>query len=158
MVALPFSQHQISVKKPFSNNKYTKEPKTLGEHLRNKRIELRLLQKDVALLFKVGEDCITNWENGRAIPQIQFYPYIISFLGFNPFISDTSTLGGKIKQYRYEHGLSHKALGKLLNVDATTVGAWEAEECNPHSETLKKIEKLFGTINSDVYNFFFIWR
>ena len=103
---------------------------------------MRLFQKDVALIFKVSEDCITNWENGRAIPQIQYYPVIISFLGFNPFSSDTSTLGGRIMQYRYEHGLSHKAFGKLLGVHASTVGSWEAGEFEPHSKTHKKIEKL----------------
>jgi DNA-binding transcriptional regulator YiaG len=148
---LPFSRHQISVKKPFSNKKYKKEPKTLGEHLRNKRIEMNLFQREVALLFGVSEDCVTYWENGRAQPFIKYYPAIISFLGFNPFLTTEpntpTSLGGRIKRYRCEHGLSHKKLGKLLGVHASTVGSWEKGEFEPYKMTLKKIEKLLSNIS-----------
>jgi DNA-binding XRE family transcriptional regulator len=145
-VALPFSEHRKTVKRTPFGDKYVKEPKTLGEHLRNRRIEKHLLQKDVAKSFNVSEDCVTYWENDRSKPQVQFYPKIISFLGFNPFMVDVSTLGGKIKAYRYKEGLSHKTLGKLLDVDASTVGSWESGVSKPHFETLKKIGKLISTL------------
>lgn len=105
-------------------------------------MEVGLFQKDVAKMFRVSEETITNWENGRSIPQIQFYPVIVSFLGFSPFRIDTSSLGGRIKAYRYEHGLSHKKLGKLLGVDASTVASWELGEFKPHDKYTKKLEKL----------------
>ena len=88
-------------------------------------MDRNLLQKDVAEIIAVSEDCITNWENGRSEPQIQFMSYIIEFLGYIPIEIDTSTFAGKIKKYRIKNGLSHKKMGKLLGVDASTVGAWE---------------------------------
>lgn len=83
------------------------------------------MQKEVGKLIGVSEDCITYWENGRSEPQIQFMPKIIEFLGYMPIEIDTSTIGGKIKANRMRHGLSYKKMGELLNVDASTIGAWE---------------------------------
>ena len=54
--------------------------------------------------------------------------------------------GGRIKQYRYEHGLNHKALGELLGVNASTIGSWEADEFEPHRKMLKKIKKMLYAI------------
>lgn len=101
------------------------------------------MQKEVAKLIGVSEDCITYWENGRSEPQIQFMPYIIEFLGYIPIEVDTSTAGGKIKAYRIMHGLSHKKMGKLFEVDATTIGAWEAEKYKPSRSNLLKCHDRF---------------
>ena len=144
--ALPISELHATVKRQPYGDKYVNDPKTLGEHLRNRRMKMHLFQKDLAELFNVSEDCVTYWENGRSKPQVQFYPKIMSFLGFNPFFVDISTLGGRIRQYRYEHGLSHKTLGNLLDVDASTVGSWEKEESKPDNEKKKRIEKLIINI------------
>ncbi len=93
-----------------------------------------LLQKEVAKIVGVSEDCITYWENGRSEPQIQFMPYIIEFLGYMPIELNTSTLGGKIKAYRIKHGLSHKRMGKILGVDGSTIGVWETKNTVGHNK------------------------
>ena len=102
-------------------------------------MQLRLLQADVAKIFDVCEDSITGWENGRSVPQIQYYPKLIEFLGYNPFPVETETLGGRIKKYRIEQGLSHKKLGEKIGVDASTVGAWEENEHMPNNAKRKKL-------------------
>jgi len=33
-------------------------PQTLGEHIRMRRMELRLFQRDIAAILNVSEDCI----------------------------------------------------------------------------------------------------
>lgn len=60
-------------------------PKTIGDKIRNRRIELNLFQKEVAQIMGVSEDCITYWENDRSIPQKRYSKKIIGFLGYNPF-------------------------------------------------------------------------
>lgn len=60
-------------------------PKTIGDLIRNRRIELNLFQKEVAEIIGVSEDCITYWENERSIPQKRHLSKITSFLGYNPF-------------------------------------------------------------------------
>jgi DNA-binding XRE family transcriptional regulator len=51
---------------------YPADPGTIGEHLKRKRMDSKLLQKDVAKIFGVTEDCIINWEKDRSIPPVQF--------------------------------------------------------------------------------------
>lgn len=106
----------------------------------------KLLQKDVAQAIGVVEDSITYWENGRSEPQIQFMPYIIAFLGYMPIEVDTSTLGGKIKEYRIKQGLSYKKLGKLLGVNASTVGAWENSSSRPQARMQKLLLKIIASV------------
>jgi transcriptional regulator with XRE-family HTH domain len=119
-------------------------PKSIGEHLKKRRLQLRLLQADVAKLLNVCEDTVTGWENDRYTPQISHYPKIIEFLGYNPFPIDESMLGGRMKKYRIEQGLSHKKLGEKIGVDASTIGAWENNEHMPNRAKQKKLEQLFN--------------
>ncbi|MFK5925465.1 MAG: helix-turn-helix transcriptional regulator [Desulfuromusa sp.] len=46
---------------------FTHEPVTLGDHLRQRRIELGLYQKDVAAKLGVTTSTVWNWEYGWAI-------------------------------------------------------------------------------------------
>ena len=105
-------------------------------------MQLKLFQSDVAKIFDVCEDSITGWENGRSVPQIQYYPKLIEFLGYNPFPVETETLGGRIKKYRIEHGLSHKKLGEKIGVDASTIGAWEENEHVPNIKIFSSLEEI----------------
>ncbi len=146
MVVLAFWNVEFSFKNPFYR-RFDKEVKSIGDHIRKRRIELGLFQKDVALKLKVGEDAVTYWENNRAKPMVHHMPLIISFLGYNPLIIEKETLGGKVKFYRYLNGLSHKKFGKLLRVDASTVASWEKNESLPHPSTMKRIEKYLMTIS-----------
>lgn len=47
---------------------------TIGDHMRRKRLGLKMLQRDVAL--KIGVD--------NSKPDIEFLPAIITFVGYNP--------------------------------------------------------------------------
>jgi len=60
--------------------KYINDPVSLGEKIRNKRLELGWLQKELAIFIGVCEDSITGWENNRARPQKQSIPEISVFL------------------------------------------------------------------------------
>jgi len=109
-------------------------------------MELKLLQKDVSIICRVTEDCITNWEKNRSFPQVQFFPQIIQFLGYLPFEVDSSTLSGKLKAYRYMNGFSQKQMGKILKVDGGTICSWELGENKPHKEMLKKLDAMLHGI------------
>jgi len=104
---------------------YPQKPASIGEHIKKKRMDLKLFQSDVAKIFDVSTDCVTYWENNRSSPQIIFYPKIIEFLGYNPLNFDETNISGCIKAYRYRNGITSKMFGKLLNVDPSTVTEWE---------------------------------
>ena len=105
---------------------------------------MNLLQKDVARIINVTEDCITLWEKNHSIPQIKNFPQIIKFLGYCPVKFDETTLAGQIRAYRWRNGLSNKKLGKLLNVDGSTILAWENETSFPKQAYLQKLKILLS--------------
>lgn len=87
----------------------------------------------------VTEESITNWEVNRHEPQIEYYPKIIDFLGYFPFDIDTSTLGGKIKRYRYMKGVAQEQLAKELGVNESTVFHYEKNNKKPLRKTMAKL-------------------
>ena len=120
MVVSTFLRQTKKVRKP-RIHEYSLFPQTVGEHIRKVRIERDLLQLDVARLIGVSDESIYYWENGRSVPQVQFYPAIIAFLGFYPFTHDTRTIAGKLQQLINCNGWTHAACAKALEIDAGTV-------------------------------------
>lgn len=45
---------------------------TIGDHLRKRRLDLGLLQREVTERLGVGEATVTNWELNRTIPALRF--------------------------------------------------------------------------------------
>lgn len=119
-------------------------PQSVGEKIRNRRLELQLFQKDVAKIIGVTEDTITNWENNRSEPDISYFPAIINFLGYMPFSIDTSSLAGKINEYRYLNGMSQETLAKELGINESTVYHYEKGVHFLTDRTLRKIEKILN--------------
>ena len=117
-------------------------PHTIGEKIRNRRLELRLLQKDVADIIGICEGTVTYWENDRVEPQTKHYPKLIKFLGYVPFEIDATTTGGKIKMYRFLNGLSQEDLAKELGINESTVFHYENGRHLPQPQTLKKMKHI----------------
>ena len=59
---------------------YPYNPTTLGERIRQHRMDLHLLQREVAKFIDVDETTIYNWENNRVRPSTQNLPVIQQFL------------------------------------------------------------------------------
>ncbi|MCZ7601621.1 MAG: helix-turn-helix domain-containing protein [Melioribacteraceae bacterium] len=121
-VALPICYLTLTAKK---STNIPQNPQTLGEHIRKRRLEKHLLQSDVANIIRVSETTIFNWENSYSAPQILFIPRILKFLGYNPLPSKFSPLVEKIISYRYENGLTQRALAQKLNINVSTLRRWE---------------------------------
>jgi DNA-binding XRE family transcriptional regulator len=82
---------------------------TLGDLIRKRRLDVKLLQKDVAAILGVDTTTINNWERNRCKPRLYLFPRIVQFLGYSPFpIATKHTIGEEIKVYRLMHGLSQK--------------------------------------------------
>jgi transcriptional regulator with XRE-family HTH domain len=116
--------------------------KTLGDHIRKKRLDLGLLQREVAQKIGASEASIHNWEIGHATPSINFIPKILKFLGYAPFRMPAGNLGEKIRTYRRALGLSQKALAKQLKIDPTTLARWERGKGTPLKELTDSILDL----------------
>ena len=91
--------------------------------------------------FWIDSNILGKWQSRVAGTSIYKTNWV---LGYFPFDIDTSTNGGTIKEYRYKHGLSHKAFGKVIKINATTIGSWENDECVPRKQYLKELQQLFN--------------
>ncbi|MFH1648444.1 MAG: recombinase family protein [Patescibacteria group bacterium] len=140
--ALPFCHVSLKAQRPL-HPAYPKTLKTLGDHLKKKRLDLKLSQKEAAQKIGTSEPTLYNWENNRATPSLSNLPKIIEFLGYVPYDTTGKTLGQKIVSYRQSIGLSQEKFARLLGIDPSTLGRWERGESRPLKKLLGKIkEKL----------------
>ena len=99
-------------------------PQTLGEHLRRRRIDRGLLQREVGVQIGVSSETICGWELGRTDPDIRYLPAIHRFLRFCPF-DPTWSFGERLRAAREAKGLSRREVAILLRLDPGTI--WRAE-------------------------------
>lgn len=81
LLMLPYVSIRLVAKLPPPPG-YPKELKTLGNHLRKKRLDLGLSQKETAVRLGVSVNTLHNWENSRTSPQPRFVSRIHDFLGY----------------------------------------------------------------------------
>ncbi len=149
--ALPFCEIILKAPKP-SSFPYPKRLKTLGDHLRKRRLDLKLQQKEVAKKLDVSEATIYNWENNHTSSSLYSIPKIIKFLGYIPnFIPDNAsakTPGEKIVASRRLLGLTQKELAHRLGIDPSTLACWEKDKSRLLKQQLKRLKDLFTSLSS----------
>jgi transcriptional regulator with XRE-family HTH domain len=126
---LPFCHAELRSKKPRSEH-YPKEINSLGDHIRTRRLNLKLLQKQVAEQIGVNAATITNWERNASTPVIRYMPAIIRFLGYDP-TPLPSSLPERLVSARRELGLTQRKMAARLGVDPGTLRDWEAGSHRP---------------------------
>jgi DNA-binding XRE family transcriptional regulator len=130
----PVKKRGLRPKNPLYPNKLL----TLGDHIRVKRLDSGLLQKDVARIIQVSTKSIVFWENNRHAPNIQHHPKIMEFLGYCPY-EFPKTYGERLRLYRIHQGLSYEKLARILKVDPVSIRHWEARKEPPGKFWQKKI-------------------
>jgi transcriptional regulator with XRE-family HTH domain len=116
---LPFCYAELRSEKPRSEH-YPKEINSLGGHIRARRLDLKLLQKQVAEQIEVNAATITNWERNASTPVIRYMPAIVRFLGYDP-TPPPSSLPERLVSARRELGLTQRKMAERLGVDPSTV-------------------------------------
>jgi site-specific DNA recombinase len=117
------------------------EPRTVGDHIRKKRLELQLFQKEVAEQIGVDTTTVFNWEANTSKPEIRYMPAIIRFLGYNP-LREGKGWGGRLVRQRVTLGLTQKEAARRLGVDQGTLAKWERGEREPAGEFAVRAERF----------------
>jgi transcriptional regulator with XRE-family HTH domain len=106
---------------------YPAELRTLGDHIRARRLDLGLLQKDVGSMVGASTASVTGWELHQRQPELRFLPSIIAFLGYDPtVIGADADIGRRLVSVRRARGITQEALAAFLGIDPSTLGEWEA--------------------------------
>jgi transcriptional regulator with XRE-family HTH domain len=140
MVALPFCHFQLLAarRKPA---RYPKQINSLGDHIRARRLDLKLLQTQVANQIGVHEQTITGWEVNATVPEVRYMPAIIQFLGYNP-LPEPNTIPERLATVRRALGLSQRKMAGKLGVDPGTLMGWEAGRHQPTRKSLDLIRRI----------------
>jgi transcriptional regulator with XRE-family HTH domain len=103
---------------------YPSVPVILGDHLRRRRIDLGLLQRELANQLGMSESSVPHWERNTTAPAIRFVPRIIAFLGYDPY-PEPIDLSQRLFCGRRRQGLSICGLAKHLGINPETLRRWE---------------------------------
>ncbi|MCX6634262.1 MAG: helix-turn-helix domain-containing protein [Acidobacteria bacterium] len=96
------------------------ELNTLRDHIRLRRLGLKMLQKEVAEQLGVDKPSVFTWEANTASPEIRYMPAIIRFLGYNP-LPEADTLGERIVRRRTSLGMTQEEAARRIGVDPGTL-------------------------------------
>ena len=118
-------RHSFSIQIPLEKQQlpgYPEFPITVGDHIRKKRMDLGLLQREVAEIIGVTESSVWNWEHGTE-PELQYNPRIIKFLGYIPFDCPDDTVG-RLAWYKRVNGMNLDYLGEAMGRDPEQISDW----------------------------------
>ncbi len=107
---------------------YSDGPKTLGEHLKRRRKELGLLQREVAARMGINHFTYINWEKDRTQPIASRFRPVIDFLGYDP-MPEPRTLSERLEAKRRRAGITFFEVAEHLGWDEGTLmrylnGTW----------------------------------
>jgi len=100
------------------------ELRTIGDHIKARRIQLHLFQTDVAKEIRVHFASLQNWERNIGTPLPSQFPAIIRFLGYVPFKHDGS-LGGQVRWLRLCAGWTQDEWAARARISPGSIGRWE---------------------------------
>jgi transcriptional regulator with XRE-family HTH domain len=116
---------------------YPLSPRTIGEHIRKRRLDLGLLQIEIAKMIGVTESTIWNWEHGTE-PELRHMPKIIEFLRYVPFECPEDPMG-RLKYFKQVKGLSYEQLGEVMGRDPEQLTDWLSGRIKPCRRNLQVI-------------------
>lgn len=117
---------------------FSGEPVTLGDHLRRRRLELGLYQKDIAEQIGVTASTIWNWEHGWNI-DLRYLPRIITFLGYNPIPCPEDPLK-QLAWFKQVNGFTFEELGNQMGRDPEQLADWVNGRHKPCVRNQEEIE------------------
>lgn len=145
---MPFCPLILRAKKPVSREKYPDFLRMQGDHIKTRRLDLKLTKRQLSLNFNVSDVTIYLWERNKVRPSLSQILKIIKFLGRDPFEKKAEKIGDKIREFRRVRGLSQKAFAKLLNVNPSTLAGWERDKHRPTKRLLDKMNLFFASYSS----------
>jgi len=108
---------------------YSGQPETLGEHLKKRRRELRLFQREAAAMMGIAVETLINWEKDRTRPVAAQFRPVVAFLGYDP-TPDPRTLAERLEAKRRALGVTFDQVAQYLGWDRATLnryvhGVWK---------------------------------
>jgi len=147
--ALPFCGLTLRTQKPTSPS-YPKSLTTIGDHIRKRRLDLGLTQKQVAARFGVKAMTLWHWENNATTPSFKYWETIRQFLAYDP-LPTPKTFCEMLVHRRKLLGISQKRAAEQLGVDPSTLGRWERGEGHPSAWHGARIDVFLNHFRNTIW-------
>ena len=102
----------------------------MGEHLKKRRRELGLLQRQAAERMGVSAGTVANWESGNTEPVAKQFRPVVAFLGYDP-TTEPTTLAERLKVKRWALGVTFEQVATHLGWDPGTLTRVPQRELAP---------------------------
>ena len=141
---MPFTSLRLTGAKPrvFPRG-YPHSPSTLGQQIRQRRMDLGLTQHTLALRLGCIYPTVAGWESGASEPLAARWPAIEAVLG-PELLPEREGLSGRLRTRRLRLGLTQAELASRASVDVRTVRNVEKAVHPPSRLTLKKLKAIIG--------------
>jgi transcriptional regulator with XRE-family HTH domain len=113
---VPFCRQTPLTLKALRAKDYPENPETLGEHLKKRRRQLGLLQRETAEMLGVSKDTVVNWEKDKTKPVAAQFRPVVAFLGYDP-APEPQTLAERVEAKRRRLGASLAQVARYLGWD-----------------------------------------
>jgi hypothetical protein len=133
----------LELKCPKPKKDYPLHPLTVAEHLRKRRLDLKLDKAGAAAKLSVLPETYGRWESGGTTIPVRFYPGIIRFLGYIP-LPKGRTRGENIRRARLIRGLKRLDVARLAGTVEGTVERLEKDALGITARSLRKVCGVLG--------------
>jgi transcriptional regulator with XRE-family HTH domain len=120
---VPFCRQTPFTLKALREKDYSPNPQTLGEHLKKRRRELGLFQREAASRMGIGTDTYANWEKGKTEPVATQFQPVVAFLGYDRTPAP-ETLSERLKAKRRELSVTFAQVARYLEWDTGTLSRY----------------------------------
>jgi len=132
---------------------YPSELRTIGDHLKAKRLDLGLFQKDVASELNISPATLSRWELGISSPYDMHCGAIRKFLGYDPLSANKpSTVDELLTDKRRELGWSLGKAAKYFGVSRSAVTDWEKGKTIHHVNHRRLVAKFLSIPELEMHN------
>lgn len=137
----------VTVKKPIFGL-YPKQCLTIGDHLRTKRLDLKLRQKDLVVRLDACHATIMNWEKNYTQPRAHHIPLICSFLSYCPLAkTPVEHFGHQLRNYRiFTTGKTIFELATDIGIDEGTLNEIEQSNIIRYTHVLNAINRFLELV------------
>jgi DNA-binding XRE family transcriptional regulator len=118
---VPFCRDVLPRLKSLRKKNYSEQPQTLGEHIKKRRRELGLLQREAAERMGVSAETVANWESGKTKPVATQLQPVVGFLGYDS-MPKPETLADRLEAKRRALSVTLDQVAKLLRVGPRNPG------------------------------------
>ena len=144
---MPFSSLHLKGPRPrvFPRG-YPQDPRTLGELIRRRRMDLGLTQRTLAKKLGCLQETVLQWEQDVCVPLARRWTRIEAVLGAG-LVPDPPGLAGRIRAARLRLGLTQAELAAKAGVDIRTIRNAERGRRVPSRATSARLRTVLRGVS-----------